>query len=321
MTVTDAQRGGSVAAPPRAASAQDAGPRARARRRRRDHLLFAAFAAPNFFFLLVFAYWPVVYNGYLSLTDWDMISPVKKFVGLTNYVDLIADPDFRGTLWTTVLFVVGIVAGGMVLGLAIALLLNQKLRGTRVVRTLTFAPYVLSGAAVGTLWLFVFDPNYGLIRPLMAPLGLTAPAMMTDSKWSLFGLVVVYLWKNTGFVAVVYLAGLQSMPRDVYEAAALDGASAWTRLRRITVPLLSPVTFFLLVTSVITTFQAFDVIAVMTGGGPGTSTSILSWFIYDQGFRAFDAGRSAAGAMIMFVVLLLITGLQARYLERKVHYQ
>ncbi|MFD8866915.1 carbohydrate ABC transporter permease [Streptomyces sp. NPDC059590] len=263
----------------------------------------------------------MVYNAYLSLTDWDMISPAKDFVGLGNYADLLTDPDFRATLWITVLFVVGIVAGGIVLGLATALLLNQKLRGRNVVRTLTFAPYVLSGAAVGTLWLFVFDPNYGLIRPLMDPLGLTAPAMMTDSKWALTGLILVYLWKNTGFVAVVYLAGLQGLPREVYEAAALDGAGPWTRLRRITLPLLSPVTFFLLVTCTISTFQAFDVLAMMTSGGPGTSTSTLSWFIYDQGFRAFDAGRAAAGAMIMFAVLLLITAGQARYLERKVHYQ
>ncbi|WP_435242282.1 carbohydrate ABC transporter permease [Streptomyces cucumeris] len=299
----------------------DAGRRLRTRRRRREHLLFLAFAAPNFFFLLLFAYWPVLYNGYLSLTDWDMISSAKGFVGFANYSDLLTDPDFRATLWTTVLFVVGIVAGGIVLGLATALLLNQRLRGRGVVRTLTFAPYVLSGAAVGTLWLFVFDPNYGLIRPLLAPLGLTAPALMTDSDWALTGLILVYLWKNTGFVAVVYLAGLQGLPQDVYEAAALDGAGPLTRLRRITLPLLSPVTFFLLVTCTISTFQAFDVLAVMTGGGPGTSTTTLSWFIYDQGFRAFDAGRAAAGAMIMFAVLLLITAGQARYLERKVHYQ
>ncbi|GHJ41078.1 carbohydrate ABC transporter permease [Streptomyces sp. TS71-3] len=317
---TDAQQDG-AAAPPGPAAPGEAGRRLRARRRRRDYLLFAAFAAPNFLFLLVFAYWPVVYNAYLSFTDWDMVSSSWHMTGLDNYASLFGDPDFTGSLWTTVVFVVGVVAGGLVLGLATALLLNQRLRGRNVVRTLTFAPYVLSGAAVGTLWLFLFDPDYGLLRPLLAPLGMAAPAMMTDSKWALFGLVLVYLWKNTGFVAVVYLAGLQGLPRDVFEAAALDGAGAWTRLRRIILPLLSPVTFFLLVTCTITTFQAFDVIAVMTSGGPGTSTSILSWFIYDQGFRTFDAGRASAAAMVMFVVLLLITGFQARFLERKVHYR
>ncbi|MFF2652261.1 carbohydrate ABC transporter permease [Streptomyces sp. NPDC058045] len=321
MTATDVQQDGAAAPRLGPDGSSASGSRLRARRRRRDRLLFAAFVAPNFFFLLVFAYWPVVYNGYLSLTDWDMISPVRHLVGLDNYRSLLTDPEFLGTLWTTVLFVVGVVAGGLVLGLGTALLLNQRLRGQSAVRTLTFAPYVLSGAAIGTLWLFVFDPNYGLLRPLLAPLGLTAPAMMTDSRWALTGLILVYLWKNTGFVAVVYLAGLQSLPREVYEAAALDGAGPWTRLRSVTLPLLSPVTFFLLVTCTISTFQAFDVIAMMTGGGPGTSTSILSWFIYDQGFRTFDAGRAAASALVMFVVLLLITGLQARFLERKVHYQ
>ncbi|WP_329173833.1 carbohydrate ABC transporter permease [Streptomyces sp. NBC_01477] len=320
MSATDLIPDG-VAAPERPPAAEGASRRAGARRKRRDHLLFLAFAAPNMLLLLLFAYWPVVYNAYLSFTDWDMISATKGFVGLGNYTDLLGDPDFRTTLWTTVLFVVGIVAGGMLLGLLTALLLNQRLRGRNAVRTLVFAPYVLSGAAVGTLWLFIFDPNYGLIHPLLAPIGLAAPAMMTDSHWALSGLVLVYLWKNIGFVAVVYLAGLQGLPKEVYEAAALDGAGAWRRLTRITLPLLSPVTFFLLVTSVISTFQAFDVIAVMTGGGPGTSTSILSWFIYDQGFRAFDAGRASAAAMIMFVVLLLMTAVQARFLERKVHYQ
>lgn len=302
-------------------SAATSPPRSLRRRRRREYQLFLAFIAPNFFFLLVFAYWPVVYNAYLSLTRWDMIAPVKRFVGLDNYTDLLGDPDFLGTLWTTVLFVVGIVAGSMVLGLAISLLINQKLRGRNLVRTAVFAPYVVTGAAVGTLWLFIFDPNYGLTKPILGAVGIDAPAMMTDSKWALTGLIIVYLWKNTGFVAVIYLAGLQGLPKDLYEAAALDGAGPWTRFRRLTMPLLSPVTFFVLITMVIGTFQAFDVIAVMTSGGPGTSTSILSWFIYQQGFRAFDAGRAAAGAVIMFVVLLAITGLQARFLERKVHYR
>jgi sn-glycerol 3-phosphate transport system permease protein len=291
------------------------------RRRRREHLLFFAFIAPNFFFLLVFAYWPVIYNGYLSLTSWDMVAPVKKFVGMENYADLLGDADFLGTLWTTVLFVVGVVGGSIVLGLAISLLLNQKLRGRNLMRTAIFAPYVVTGAAIGTLWLFIFDPNYGLIRPILGAVNITPPAMMTDSDWALFGLVIVYLWKNTGFVAVIYLAGLQSMPKDLFEAAEIDGAGALTRFRKITLPLLSPVTFFVLITMVISTFQAFDIIAMMTGGGPGTATNILSWFIYQQGFQAFDAGRAAAGAVIMFIVLLLITGFQARFLERKVHYQ
>lgn len=296
-------------------------PRRRRVRRRREYLVFVAFALPNFFFVVTFAYWPVVYNAYLSLTSWNMLAPVKQFVGLANYTDLLTDPDFRSVLRTTVVFVVGIVAGSMVLGLAVAMLLNQRLVGRGFVRTMSFAPHILSGAAIGTIWLFIFDPNYGLIRPLLGVVGVASPNWMTSSTWALPGLIVVYLWKNLGFIATVYLAGLQNVPRDLYEAAALDGSGPWTTFRRITFPMLSPVTFFLGVTTTISTFQAFDVLALMTAGGPGGATTTLSWFIYQQAFKAFDAGHAAAAAMIMFVVLLVITALQARFLERKVHYR
>lgn len=289
--------------------------------RKRGYLLFLAFIAPNFVFLLVFTYWPVLYNAYLSLTYWNLVAPVKDFVGLENYRDLLTDPGFGNTLVITVLFVAGIVIGSLVLGLAVALLLNQRLRGRGFVRTMAFAPHVLTGAAVGTLWLFIFDPNYGLLRPLFDVVGLTSPQWVRDSDWALPALVIVYLWKSTGFVATIYLAGLQSMPRDLYEAASLDGAGAWNLFRRVTLPLLSPVTFFLTVVMVILSFQAFDVLAVMTGGGPGTATTTLSWFIYDQGFRAYDVGYSSAAAMIMFVLLVAFTALQARYVERRVHYR
>ncbi len=271
--------------------------------------------------IAVFAYWPIAYNAYLSLTDWNMIAARPTFVGLANYARTLTDPAFHQTLWVTVAVTGLVVAGSLVIGLALAVLLNQPLAGRGIVRTLSFAPHVLSGAAVATLWLFIFDPGYGLVRALLDPIGITAPDLVNSSDGALFGLVIVYLWKNVGFAALIYLTGMQSLPRELDEAAVLDGAGSWTRFRRVTLPQLRPITFFLLITTVIGTFQAFDVIAVMTGGGPGTSTSILSWFIYDQGFRTFDAGRASAAAMVMFVVLLLITGFQARFLERKVHYQ
>jgi sn-glycerol 3-phosphate transport system permease protein len=319
MSAVDARAGA------RSADTVGAGDRPPPPRRRprhlREYLLFLAFIVPNFFFVVVFAYWPVIYNAYLSLTSWNMLAPVKEFVGLTNYTDLLTDGDFLGTLRITVIFVVGIVLGSMVLGLAIAVLLNEKLIGRGFVRTMAFAPHILSGAAIGTIWLFIFDPNYGLLRPIFGVVGLASPNWMTSSKWALPGLIIVYLWKNMGFIATVYLAGLQNVPRDLYEAAAIDGSGPWHTFRKITFPMLSPVTFFLVITTTIGTFQAFDIIALMTGGGPGNSTTILSWFIYQQAFKAFDAGHAAAAAMLMFVVLIIITALQARFLERKVHYR
>lgn len=289
--------------------------------RRKEYLLFLLFVAPNVVLLGVFAYWPVIYNGYLSLTSWDLLSPEKPFVGLANYVDMFTDPDFWAVLGRTVVFSGAIVIGSMVLGLAIALLLNQKLMGRNFVRTMSFAPHILSGAAIGTIWLFIFDPAYGLLKYLLSPFGVTSPAWMTDSAWALPGLIIVYLWKNVGFVAVVYLAGLQGMPADLYEAARIDGASTWTLFRKITFPLLSPVTFFVAITSIIGTFQAFDIIAIMTNGGPGDATTTLSWYVYQQAFQALDAGHAGAGAIVMFVILLFITGAQARFMERRVHYR
>jgi sn-glycerol 3-phosphate transport system permease protein len=297
------------------------GVRARASRRRRSHLLFLAFVAPNIVLLGVFAYWPVIYNGYLSLTSWDLLSPQKPFVGLANYADMLTDPAFLAVIVRTVAFSAVIVVISMAVGLAIAMLLNQALRGRAVVRTFAFAPHILSGAAIGTIWLFMFDPKYGLLKALIEPLGITSPAWMTDSSWALPGLILVYLWKNIGFIAVVYLAGLQGLPADLYEAAKIDRAGPWTAFRLITLPLLSPVTFFVAITTVIGTFQAFDIIAIMTSGGPGDATTTLSWYIYSQAFQAFDAGHAGAGAMVMFVLLLLITGAQSRFIERRVHYQ
>lgn len=294
---------------------------ARTRRLRREYLLFLLFIAPNAVLLAVFAYWPIIFNGYLSLTSWDMLSPVKSFVGLENYGDMFSDPDFYGVLGRTFLFSGVVVIGCLILGLAVAMLLNQKLVGRNVVRTASFAPYVLSGVAMGTVWLFIFDPKIGLMKVLLEKVGIAGPAWMTDSKWALWGLAIVYLWKTIGFVAVVYMAGLQGMPTDLYEAAKIDGAGAWRLFRRITLPLLSPVTFFVVVVTIVGTFQAFDIIAIMTGGGPGGATTTISWYIYNQAFQALDAGHAGAGALVMFVILIAITAAQTVVMERKVHYR
>ena len=281
-------------------------------RRRREYWLFAALVAPNLLVIAVFAYWPILYNAFLSLTDWNMIAARPAFVGLANYSRTLTDPAFHRTLWITIVFTGLIVAGSLVIGLALAFLFNLPLKGRGAVRTIAFAPHVLSGAAVATIWLFIFDPGYGLLR---------GPDWMNNSDWALPGLVIVYLWKNAGFAALIYLAGLQGLPKELDEAAVMDGANTWRRFHAIKLPLLAPITFFLLITTVIGTFQAFDVIAVMTGGGPGDATTTLSWSIYNEGFQAFNAGRAATLSIIMFVILLVVTTVQARVMEKRVHYR
>ncbi|EGD23724.1 glycerol-3-phosphate ABC transporter permease [Prescottella equi] len=294
--------------------------RRRSRRRRREHLLFAMFAFPNLALIAVFAYWPVIGNAYLSLTRWDMIAPSPTFVGLENYTTLFTDPSFLRVLRITGVWVVSVVGVSLAGGLALALLFATKVPGRKAVSALVFSPHILSGAAVAAVWLFVFDPNYGLSRVAFSLFGMDSPHWTTSSSWALPALIIVAVWKGVGFVAIVYLAALQSLPGDVLEAARLDGAGRWKTFRHIIFPLLSPTTFFLTVTQIIGAFQSFDLIAMMTGGGPAEATTTLSWFIYSQGFMQFKAGTAAAGAMIMFVLLLVVTVVQMRYVEKKVHY-
>ncbi|MFG1905161.1 carbohydrate ABC transporter permease [Kribbella sp. NPDC048928] len=287
----------------------------------KDYLLFAALVGPNLALILVFSYWPVIYNFYLSFTSWDMISPSPTWAGPAAYGELFTSPDFGHVLLNTLKFVALIVVGAVAGGLGTAMVLNQRLVGRGLVRTVSFAPHIVSGAAIATLWLFILDPSFGLLRAVLEPLGITSPQWTTSSHYSLYALVMVYLWKGVGFCAIIYVAGLQNLPSDLFEAARLDGAGSWSRFRYITLPLLSPVTYFLVVTSIIGTFQAYDVTAIMTGGGPGISSTTLSWFIYQKAFQASDAGVAAAAAMIMLVMLLAITFLLTRFAERRVTYQ
>ncbi|NLE82058.1 MAG: sugar ABC transporter permease [Rhodococcus sp.] len=310
--------------PPQPALREEPAPaqhRTRRRRRRREYLLFALFTIPNLALIAIFAYWPVLGNAYLSLTRWDMIAPSPTFVGLDNYVQLLTDPAFLRVLRITLIWVVTVVGVSLAGGLALALLFATGRRGSAAVSALAFSPHILSGAAVAAIWLFLFDPNYGLSRVLFSAVGLDSPHWTTSSRWALPALVIVAIWKGVGFVAIVYLSALQALPSDVMEAAKLDGANRWQTFRHVTLPLLSPTTLFLLVTQVIAAFQSFDLIAMMTGGGPGGATTTLSWFIYNEGFRQFKAGSAAAGAMIMFVLLMVVTVVQMRFVERKVHYR
>lgn len=282
--------------------------------------MFLLLAGPNVALLLVFVYRPLVLSFYYSTLQWNLGSDVSRFVGLENYRSWFRDPAVPGVMRTTVVYTITTVGGALVLGLALALLLDRKLVGRGVARTVAFAPYVLSGVAVGMLWLYIFDPRYGLLATVLRAVGIDSPQWYTRKPWGLVMLIIVYLWKHVGYVALIYLAGLQAIPRDLREAAAIDGASAWRTFRSIIVPLLGPVTFFLLVTMTLSSLQSFDLIDSMTNGGPLGSTTTLMYHIYLVGFETGRAGYASASATILFVILLAITGLQLRYLQRRVHY-
>lgn len=265
----------------------------------------------------------MIYQLYLSFTSWDMISPTKTFVGFENYANMLTNGQFWFVVFNTFYFMGAVVAGSVAIGLALALLLNQKLFGRDVVRSIVFTPVIISGAAIGLVWTYIFDPNYGLMRSFLAIFGVASPDWLGSTALAMPALIIVYLWKNLGFAAVVYVAALQNIDRELYEAAHIDGASEWSCFWRITLPQLSPATFFVVVITVIQSFSynAFDIIAVMTGGGPVDATTTLIWYIYQEGFVAFRVGTAAAAATVLFVMLLAVTLLQNRYLQRKVHYQ
>ncbi len=286
----------------------------------REWLLFALLVGPNLFLFAVFTYWPLIYNGYLSFVRWDMLSPVKIWVGLGNYTRLFTSSDFAFIMQNTVVFTLGSVTAICLIGLGMALLLNQKLRGRDSVRGIVFSPVMLSGAAIGIVWIYIFDPRYGLLDILIRGVGLHSPNWLLDPSWALLAVIIVHVWKNLGYAVVIFLAGLQAIPKELYEAATVDGAGSWARFRAVTVPGLSPVLFFLVLTSILAGFQSFDIIKVMTDGGPVKSTTTLVYYLYQEGFVAFNAGRAGVASVVLFVMMLAITIVQMRYSESNVHY-
>jgi sn-glycerol 3-phosphate transport system permease protein len=311
--VASARTAGTPAPPPIKARATAAPPG----NRRRDILIAAALLVPNLVLLVVFTYRPLLDNIRLSFTSWNISSPTAEFIGVDNYVEWFTSEDSRQVLWNTVVFTGSAVIGTMVLGLALALLLDQKLFGRNAVRSLVFAPFVLAGAAVGVAFQFVFDPTFGLVQDLLARIGVDAPQFYQDPDWALFMVTATYVWKNLGYTFVIYLAALQGRRAELDEAAEIDAASTWRKFRHVTWPQLRPATFFLLITVLLNSFQVFDVISVMTRGGPlGNGTTTMVYQIYQETFVNQRAGFGATVATIMFLALLVITLVQVRVMER-----
>lgn len=279
--------------------------------------LAALLIGPNLLLLILFTYRPLVDNIRISFFNWNISSPTMTFVGLQNYIDWFQAPDTGRVVFNTVVFTFFAVVGSMVLGLALALLLDQKLFGRAAVRSIVFAPYVIAGAAIGVAFQFVFDPNYGLIQYFLGLIGVDVPNFYQQQNWALFMITVTYVWKNVGYVFVIYLAALQGRRRDLDEASEIDGTPAARHFFRVVLPQLRGTTFFLLITVLLNSFQVFDIINAMTGGGPfGYGTSTLVFQVYQETFINNRAGYGAAVATIMFLVVLVITVLQIKLQER-----
>lgn len=283
----------------------------------RDALLATAFILPNMALLVIFTFRPLLDNIRLSFFNWNISSPIATFIGVDNYVEWLTSSDSWTVVWNTVVFTVSAVIGPMIIGLALALLLDRKLFGRNAVRSVVFAPFVLSGAAVGVAFQFVFDPTFGLIQDLLGRIGIESPAFYQDPDWAMFMVTVTYVWKNLGYTFVIYLAALQARQPELDEAAEIDSASAWTAFRKVTWPQLRPSTFFLLITVLLNSFQVFDIIHTMTRGGPlGDGTTTMVYQVYLETFVNLRAGYGATVATVMFLALLVITMVQVGFMER-----
>lgn len=291
------------------------------RRDGKEWILFSLLVLPNLAVIVTFNYWPVIQNFYLSLTSWDFVAVLPTFVGAENYLDLLGDSEFHQVLINSLIYATSIVAATMIIGLALGLLFNQRLKGSSVARFVSFAPHIITGSALATLWLFILDPRYGLLSGLLGPLGVSTPDWTHSSTWSLWSIISLQVWNRVGFTAIIFLAALQGMPKDVYEAATLDGAGTWARFRRITLPLLSPITLFLLIITTLHSFRAYEATALMTGGGPGISSTTLTWYIYQLAFSNYDVGHATAAAVLLFFILIAISIAQFAVGRKRVHYQ
>lgn len=279
------------------------------------------YISPAILIFFLFFLFPIGYLFVLSFTSWNLISPDIQFVGLENYQELFDSKDFHEVLLNTFIYTFATVALSMVISLGFALLLNRPGMLPGFIQGAIFSPHVISLVSISLLWLWMMDPQYGLLNAGLELVGLPKSKWLASTETALWSLVLVGVWKVVGYNTLIFIAGLQSIPQEVYEAAALDDTGPWRKLTRITIPLLSPTIFFLLVISTISSFQVFDTVSIMTQGGPANSTNMLVYYIYQYGFDFFKIGYASAAAMILLIFVGLLTFFHFRLLARHIHYR
>jgi sn-glycerol 3-phosphate transport system permease protein len=276
--------------------------------------------APQLVVILIFFFWPAGQALYQSVLSQDVFGTTTEFVGLENFQRLFKDPSYLESFYTTAIFSVLVAALGLSLALLLAVMANRVVRATKLYRTLLILPYAIAPAVAGVLWLFMFASPMGVVSFTLKTLGFSWNQLLNAND-AMALIVIAAVWKQISYNFLFFLAGLQSIPRSLIEAAAIDGASPWHRFRTIVFPLLSPTTFFLLVINIVYAFfETFAIVDATTHGGPGKATSILVYRVYYDGFKAMDMGGSAAQSVILMLVVVVLTVLQFRFVERKVQY-
>lgn len=273
---------------------------------RQKYLALAVLLGPSLAGMFVFLMLPVASSLVLSFSNWDLIGEIE-WIGLDNYVAALGDPVVLGALRNTLTYILGYLPATVGIALGLALLLNRRIRGRVVFRAIYFVPVVTSWVAVSLIWKWLLNPQYGLVNVALGWFGIKGPGWLFDPQWAMTGVILTSIWKDIGFVTVIYLAGLQDIPEHLYEAAALDGVTGWQRFWHITFPMLVPTTFFVTTISLISSFQVFDQVWVMTQGGPAGATSVMVELIYKNAFSYYRMGYASAISWVLFALIFAVT--------------
>lgn len=297
--------------------------RRRARRRREVRTLLSGlvYLAPALVIFAVFLFYPAIKTGWLSAFATNVRGLPTVFVGLGNYVDNLTSEAFRASLWNTLKFALMVVPTTMVLALLLAILANEKIRGSSFFRTVYALPLAVSAAAAAVVWRLIFHPSQGILNSMLGVLGVQPIGWLTDSSYALLSVALTTIWMHLGFNFIVLLGGMQSLPTELYESASIDGAGRMRQLRNITLPLLSPVLFFVSIVLVIDSFQSFGQIDILTEGGPANATNLIVYEIYQNAFVHNRVGYASAQTVVLFLIVVVLSVVQYRFGERKVHYQ
>lgn len=278
----------------------------------RNTIVGYSFILPNFIGFAIFILVPVLFSFTLSFMQWDGFNPME-FVGFQNFKNIFRDRVFRQSFGLTFKYTISTVLLTLVASIGLALALNTKLKGRNAFRAAIFFPYVASIVAIGAVWKQLLEKNFGPVNTLLRAIGIdNPPGWFASTNWAIWGVVIVSVWKFMGYYMIIYLAALQDIPNQLYEAATIDGANGWQKFRNITIPMLTPASFFVFIMLTINSFKIFDLVYVLTEGGPGTSTTVLVKYIYDQSFMYWDYGLASAASMVLFAIVATVTVIQFR---------
>ena len=278
------------------------------------------FVLPALIPLIVFWIYPILRSVYISFTDWDYMSPTYNFVFLDNFIALFKDARFYDALWNTIVFTVGTLIPTIVLGLLLALLMQKAFKGSGIVKFILFSPWITPTVAISIVWTWIYDPDTGIANAVLEFLHLPALQWIKSSETAMLAVIIVTVWKSLGYAMIFYLSALEKVPGELYEASGLDGAKSWQRFRDVTLPCISPTTFFLVIITMVSSLQAYDQIQILTQGGPSGSTRTLLYMYYQLGFEEFNMGQATAVAIVMIILTVLLSAIQFTASKKWVHY-